>query len=253
LLLEVAILRYARFADCGQTIWELLPTFSWYSTNIPSVAYIRAWNEFRASRRDGPLPTIEVGEMTPLTGRQAIEIIESAADGEVVEDQLLRAQDYFRYAEYAAEADRFGYDPERLPGSELRYGVAYWLYQLAHLGPELSTVLDFYLANYPGTFYCWGGDRPLHPGHQAAAVSVIHDLFGNPLRRVTFDPAWRTDTAVSLARQMYESRDFFLMPILADALQDAGCEHGDILDHCRDPNGTHVRGCWVVDLVLGKQ
>ncbi|MDY3556283.1 hypothetical protein R5W24_005446 [Gemmata sp. JC717] len=51
---------------------------------------------------------------------------------------------------------------------------------------------------------------------------------------------------------MYESRDFSAMPILADALQDAGCEDGAVLDHCRDPHGVHVRGCWVVDLVLGK-
>ena len=64
-------------------------------------------------------------------------------------------------------------------------------------------------------------------------------------------PAWRTDTALSLARQMYESRDFSAMPILADALQDAGCDSDDILNHCRGP-GPHVRGCWVVDLVLGK-
>jgi hypothetical protein len=50
---------------------------------------------------------------------------------------------------------------------------------------------------------------------------------------------------------MYESRDFSAMPILADALQDAGCESTTILDHCREP-GPHVRGCWVVDLVLRK-
>jgi hypothetical protein len=63
---------------------------------------------------------------------------------------------------------------------------------------------------------------------------------------------WRTDTAVTLARQMYESREFGAMPILADALQDAGCDSPDILNHCRDTSATHVRGCWVVDLVLGK-
>jgi len=49
------------------------------------------------------------------------------------------------------------------------------------------------------------------------------------------------------------SRDFTVMPILADALQVAGCECADILSHCRDPKATHVRGCWVVDLVLGKE
>ena len=79
----------------------------------------------------------------------------------------------------------------------------------------------------------------------------MHDIFGNPFRPVAFDPAWRTSTAVELARQMYEAREFSAMPILADALQDAGCENADVLGHCRGP-GPHVRGCWVVDLLLGK-
>jgi hypothetical protein len=83
-------------------------------------------------------------------------------------------------------------------------------------------------------------------------VLLIRDIFGNPFRPVALDPAWRTSTAVALAQQMYDARDFGLMPILGDALQDAGCENEDILTHCRDANGTHVRGCWVVDLVLGK-
>jgi hypothetical protein len=51
---------------------------------------------------------------------------------------------------------------------------------------------------------------------------------------------------------MYESRDFTSMPILADALQDAGCDNDELLSHCRDPKQVHVGGCWVVDLVLGK-
>jgi hypothetical protein len=81
--------------------------------------------------------------------------------------------------------------------------------------------------------------------------ALLRDLFGNPFRKVKFDKRWRTDTAVALAQHMYESRDFGVMPILADALQDAGCDSEDILAHCRS-NGPHVRGCWVVDLVLGK-
>jgi hypothetical protein len=76
---------------------------------------------------------------------------------------------------------------------------------------------------------------------------------GKPFGPVTFSPLWCTDTALALARQMYESRDFGAMPILADALQDAGCESEDILAHCRDTALEHVRGCWVVDLVLGKE
>jgi hypothetical protein len=81
---------------------------------------------------------------------------------------------------------------------------------------------------------------------------LLNEMLGNPFRPVAFDPAWRSDTALSLARGMYDSRDFSPMPILADALQDAGCTSDDILDHCRGP-GPHVRGCWVVDMVLGKE
>lgn len=82
-------------------------------------------------------------------------------------------------------------------------------------------------------------------------VALAHDIFGNPFRPVSFSSEWRTSTVVSIAKSMYHSRDFGPMPLLADALQDAGCEHADILDHCRGA-GPHVRGCWVVDLVLGK-
>ncbi len=82
--------------------------------------------------------------------------------------------------------------------------------------------------------------------------ALLRDIFGNPFRPVAFAPEWRTDTAVALARTMYESREFGAMPILADALQDAGCDNPNILSHCRDAAQVHVRGCWVVDLVLNK-
>jgi hypothetical protein len=74
---------------------------------------------------------------------------------------------------------------------------------------------------------------------------------GNPFREVPGRPEWHTSTAVALARHVRESRDFAALPILADALQDAGCDNDDILGHCRGP-GPHVRGCSVIDLVLGK-
>jgi hypothetical protein len=87
----------------------------------------------------------------------------------------------------------------------------------------------------------------------AVQVALLRDTFANPFRPVTFSPLWRTGTAIALARQMYESRDFSAMPILADALQDAGCDNDDILTHCRGTSAMHMRGCWVVDLVLCKQ
>jgi hypothetical protein len=81
---------------------------------------------------------------------------------------------------------------------------------------------------------------------------LLRCIYGNPFRPVSFNPAWRTDTAVALARTMYDSREFSAMPILADALQDAGCEDEQVLNHCRDATAPHVRGCWVCDLVLSK-
>jgi hypothetical protein len=102
-----------------------------------------------------------------------------------------------------------------------------------------------------------GPNRPNYepplPAELAAQSALLRDIFGNPFRPVAFDPRWRSDTAVSLARVMYESRDFTAMPILADALQDAGCEDEPVLTHGRDPHGVHVRGCWVVDRVLGEE
>ncbi len=95
--------------------------------------------------------------------------------------------------------------------------------------------------------------QPSPTGSRFQPVSLVHEIFGNPFRIVKSRRRLRTDTAVSLARGMYESREFGAMPILADALQDAGCDTDDILDHCRDTAQVHVRGCWVVDLVLGKK
>ena len=88
--------------------------------------------------------------------------------------------------------------------------------------------------------------------HHAPYRPLLADVLGPP-KSPRFRAAWRTDTAVTLAQQMYEARDFSAMPILADALQDAGCDDEHILSHCRDPQQVHVRGCWVVDLVLGKE
>jgi len=84
-------------------------------------------------------------------------------------------------------------------------------------------------------------------------VGLIHDIFGPyPLRPVLCDRGWHTGTIAALAQGIYDDRAFDRLPILADALEDAGCTNADILNHCRQP-GEHVRGCWVVDLVLGRE
>jgi hypothetical protein len=100
-----------------------------------------------------------------------------------------------------------------------------------------------------------------------ARVSVglcqrLRDVFGNPCRPVTLNPEWRTRDALLLAQQMYEAQEFSARIGIADALQEvpsakregfAGCDSGAILDHGRDAAQVHVRGCWVVDLVLGRE
>ncbi len=100
----------------------------------------------------------------------------------------------------------------------------------------------------------WATDDNGQPSGDAKPkmMSYLRDIFGNPFRLVTFDPAWRTSTAVGVAEAIYADRTFDNLPVLADALQDAGCDHPDILTHLRDP-GPHVRGCWALDLVLGKE
>ncbi len=82
---------------------------------------------------------------------------------------------------------------------------------------------------------------------------LLRDIIGNPFRPVSVDPSWLTSTVRALAEHFYDTRDFTAMPILADALQDAGCDNADILSHCRDEKQVHVRGCWIVDLVLGRK
>ena len=90
------------------------------------------------------------------------------------------------------------------------------------------------------------------PAEWKAQSDLVRCIFGNPFRPVTADPRWLTTTVISLAYTMYEDRAFDRLPILADALEEAGCDDVDILDHLRG-GGLHVRGCWVVDLLLGRQ
>jgi hypothetical protein len=90
-------------------------------------------------------------------------------------------------------------------------------------------------------------------GHdQIGFAALLREIAGNPFRPASFEPSWRTTDVMLHARGIYVERAFDRMPILADALQDAGCDNDAILTHCRDASLTHVRGCWVVDLVLGK-
>lgn len=87
----------------------------------------------------------------------------------------------------------------------------------------------------------------------------ILEIIGNPMTPYRFEPHWRTDTVVGLARAIYAERAFDRLPILADALLDADCDEEAILRHCRGtevhaPDGpNHIRGCWVIDQILEQE
>ena len=95
------------------------------------------------------------------------------------------------------------------------------------------------------------GDVPKHE-HEADLQRCYLRCIFNPFGPVTCDRWWLNTTVKQLAQAIYTKNVFDRMPILVDALEDAGCTSQDILDHCRVP-GVHVRGCWPVDLLLGRE
>jgi hypothetical protein len=94
----------------------------------------------------------------------------------------------------------------------------------------------------------------VHRRERARQAALLREIFGNPFRPGVIDPLWLSandGAALDLARTIDETGNFDAMPILADALEEAGCADSDVLWHCRDGK-NHVRGCWALDLVLRK-
>ena len=87
---------------------------------------------------------------------------------------------------------------------------------------------------------------------QRLQCAWLRCLYPNPFRPAHIDPSWLTSTVRTLAQGIYAERAFDRLPILSDALQDAGCTDEDILSHLRS-DGPHVKGCWPIDLLLGKE
>jgi hypothetical protein len=174
--------------------------------------------------------------------RHALAVGEDYADGLVSEDELAEAH---AHANAVYESLR-----RQAMGREAYFwAILYLCWATAHSGLRMQIdAIDVVL-------YSSKPPDSIPPEHRADAVAeaeLARDVFGNPFRPVAFDPAWRTEDSVGIALKLYEERDFSSMPILADALMDAGCDNNDILNHCRSDK-PHVRGCWVVDLVLGKE
>jgi hypothetical protein len=116
-----------------------------------------------------------------------------------------------------------------------------------------------YLSDIYTRHYLWPHFNPHDPDaldptepDRIAHAHLARDVFGNPFRCVRVDPSWLSPNVREMSTHIYEANDFGVMPMLADALQEAGCDHDDILNHCRE-GGPHVRGCWVIDELLGRQ
>lgn len=92
--------------------------------------------------------------------------------------------------------------------------------------------------------------RELQQQEAAYQCDLVRDVFGNPFRRT--EPTWVSADAVRLAQALYEERAWDQLPILGDALEEAGCSDDEVLQHCRGPV-LHTRGCWAIDLVLGRR
>jgi hypothetical protein len=175
--------------------------------------------------------------ITPLISeeecRRLVAVTEAFADGMTTEHELAAAEDQARNA---------------CRGKPLSA-----LYASIHVARPTPWWLSIVFAHAAGAAVACDSDVVSQALHQRMEQTVLlRDIFGNPFHPVAVDPSWLTSTVVALARGIYEGRAFDRMPILADALQDAGCDNEDILTHCRGP-GPHVRGCWVVDLVLNKE
>jgi hypothetical protein len=97
--------------------------------------------------------------------------------------------------------------------------------------------------------------EPIRRLHTLDAVDLVREIFGNPFRPSALDPRWldwKENTLLRMAHVIYRKRCFRNLPILADALEEAGCNDAAILTHCQAAV-AHVRGCWVVDLLLGME
>lgn len=201
--------------------------------------------------------------------RRAVEVAELYADRQVKREELVRA-----HADAQAARDVFPhpygnpYDPPSAVSALWAADTACWAaepttrpypYHAAR-----SAALTLVHANLPPDV-SWAEVLHLSPGaplyapataEMAVQLLLLRDVYGNPTRPPTpLDRSvlkWNGGTVGALARTIYQERTFDQLPVLADALEEAGCGDGDVLGHLRS-SGPHARGCWALDLVLGKR
>jgi hypothetical protein len=192
--------------------------------------------------------------------RKAVEVLEKFAEGAASREELsAAAQDALDVAE--SESDGHAGNPyasaaaANATEADLPAGL--------DRGTALDCISNAVKAAVDAAFAAsWATGHSLHEqgsddawfadvkAEQADQCRLVRCLVGNPFHLITPDPTWQTPNTVPLARTIYDERRFELLPLLADLLEEAGCP-ADVGKHCRSA-GPHARGCWVVDLVLGR-
>jgi hypothetical protein len=169
---------------------------------------------------------------------RAVETAERFEDGLATEADIARARREVHAARIAI--------PDRR-----QEWAAFWLAEMAAT-PDSVTQFEIWLHELV-TEGAWG----VKAADERANAAILRDLFGPlpfravKLARATF--AWEHGVVQALAQEIYDEGRWDELPILADALEDAGCREEEMLRHCRDTAAPHVKGCWVVDALLGKE
>jgi hypothetical protein len=171
--------------------------------------------------------------------RQAVEVAERFAEGQAGKDELQKA--------YESARGR-----ERLPSAapDHRQSTASWMAEKAAHPRAFDAAFYMTASPLPLT----GGSGAQEQERDAALCELLRCIFGNPYRPARIAPdwlQWNGGCIRGIATAIYDERDFDRMPVLADALEEAGCAEQAIIGHLRVPT-IHARGCWVLDQLLGR-
>ncbi len=195
--------------------------------------------------------------------KRLVELSEAYADDEIKEAELLRANASAEFEDMDAQSEGEAEAARQLSASSVdainaTRRMADQTLDSFSLARKTSSDSGSDFIPYPGSGFGVNVIVGRDEVEWVVKLRLLRDIFGNPFRPVTFDPIWRTETTTALAQGAYEERflpsgelDIARLSILADALEEAGCDNEEILTHLRSP-GPHVRGCWALDLVLGK-
>jgi hypothetical protein len=180
-----------------------------------------------------------LGLITDRHCRKALGVVERFADGEVTAEKLSYAR---------GDARRAGHAPYRRADESSEGSAMFAVARACEADIMLAVEAASFAAGCEAFL-----PPPLQLGYDEARreqARLLRDMFLHPASRRAWTDRWRSPDVVSLALGVYSDRAFDRLPILADALEEAGAT-GDILSHLRTP-GPHVRGCWALDLILGK-